>query len=426
MVELKSFEDVNRELKRFIPSAGKVKEPYSLERIRTFLGYLGNPQNQYKVIHVAGTSGKTSTCYYLASILKEHNKKVGMTISPHVDEINERVQIDLKPLPEKEFCKQLSTFLELVEKSATSLTYFELLVAFAFWQFANKEVDYAVVEVGMGGLLDGTNVITRDDKICVITDIGLDHTEVLGETLAKITAQKAGIIQPHNEVFTHKQADEIMEVMRTTAAKQQAKLNEIDSVDATALPQALPLFQQHNWYLAFTVGEWLAKRDSLKPLNAAQLVASTEVYIPARMEVIPYDGQTIIVDGSHNVQKLQVLVDSIDNRFPDQQMATLVSFVQRKEQALRNNLEVLLPKTSHLIVTTFAGAQDLPNTSVDPTKIAEQCKQLGFINYEIIANPEEAFTQLISRPEPILLITGSFYLLNHIRPLLLRNKSPQI
>src|SRR4051812_2248602 len=129
MHELISFEDVNRELKHFIPSVSKMREPYTLERIRTLLEYLGNPQDQYKVIHVAGTSGKTSTCYYLASILKEHGKKVGLTVSPHVDEINERVQIDLQPVPEKEFCKQISTFLGLVEKSTVTLTYFELLVA---------------------------------------------------------------------------------------------------------------------------------------------------------------------------------------------------------------------------------------------------------------------------------------------------------
>src|SRR5690606_38872097 len=121
-------------------------------------------------------------------LLAAAGQKVGMTVSPHVYEVNERVQINTKPLAETQFCRELSRFLNIIQSSGVRPTYFELLVAFAYWEFAEQGVDYAVIEVGLGGLLDGTNVVARDDKVCIITDIGFDHTSVLGKTLSAITA----------------------------------------------------------------------------------------------------------------------------------------------------------------------------------------------------------------------------------------------
>src|SRR5665213_595829 len=219
----KTFAEANKILSGFIPTEDT--GVYNTDRIKMFMDYLGNPQDKLRVIHVAGTSGKTSTSYYVASLLQASGKKVGLTVSPHVDQVNDRLQINLVPLAEAEFCEVLVKFLEVVEKSGFDLTYFELLVALAYWEFERQKVDYAVVEVGLGGLLDGTNVVSSANKICVITDIGLDHITTLGDTLEKIATQKAGIIQEDNVVFAYAQVKEVNDVFITSTKAKHAKLH---------------------------------------------------------------------------------------------------------------------------------------------------------------------------------------------------------
>ena len=186
MPQIHTLAEANLALRPFYDYS---RTAYTLDVMKALMEHLGNPQNQLRVLHVAGTSGKTSTAYYCAALLKEAGKKVGLSVSPHVDTVNERLQINGQPMPEAEFCKVLSEFLDVVAESGIKPSYFELLVAMTYWEFARQKVDYAVIEVGLGGLRDGTNVIERADKVCLITDIGLDHTEILGHTLTKITGE---------------------------------------------------------------------------------------------------------------------------------------------------------------------------------------------------------------------------------------------
>lgn len=421
-MEIKNFQDAHEVLKSFIPKSLD-KGAYTLDRIQHLMQALGNPQNTYRVIHVAGTSGKTSTCYYMASLLLETGSKVGLTVSPHVDEINERLQINLQPLAETKYCKQLQKFIKLVETTKIKPTYFELLVAFAYWQFAQDKVDYAVVEVGLGGLLDGTNVVSKADKVCIITDIGLDHTEVLGKTLPEIAAQKAGIIRPHNSVFMYEQDKEVLDVVREVCEAQSAELHEIVPIKSAELPKRLPLFQRRNWYLAFCTYGYVTERDGLLQLSEQQLANSTGIKIPARMETVSFKNKTLIMDGAHNAQKLQTLFKSIKAQYPNQDIAALISLKHTKGVRTQTSLDVIVKYISWLGITAFSGEQDTPYKSVDTAKIAERCHMMGFDQWEIMDDPEQAFTQLLKRPEPILLITGSFYLLNHIRPIIKRLSS---
>src|SRR5688572_10716165 len=156
---MKTFLEANEVLRQFWPELLSRRDVYTTETMVELMDYLGNPQDKLKIIHVAGTSGKTSTCYYSAALLKAAGKKVGLTVSPHVDEINERVQIDLVPMPEEAFCRDMTEFLGLVKKSELEPSYFEVLLAFAYWEFVRHRVEYAVIEVGMGGLTDATNVV---------------------------------------------------------------------------------------------------------------------------------------------------------------------------------------------------------------------------------------------------------------------------
>lgn len=417
-MEITDFKQAHEVLAKFIPKVPMTQGDYKLDRIQKLMKLLGDPQNSYKTIHIAGTSGKTSTAYFVAALLKESEQKVGLTVSPHVDEVNERIQINLKPLPENEFCKELTKFLSIVEGFNLSPTYFEVLVAFAFWEFAQQKVDYAVIEVGLGGLLDGTNVIDRPDKVSVITDIGFDHTKILGNNLKSIATQKAGIILPGSHVFSYTQTDEVSDVIRTVAAQKQAVLHEFLAAEPDAVVRDLPAFQKRNWYLAEQVVSYILKRDKLSPLTEENLKKSTTIYIPARMEVINYKAKKLILDGSHNQQKLNTLTTAIRDWYPNQKVAVLVGLLEEKDNELHDALLEITKIANFIITTSFFAGQDIPRDPMDPEHMKSLFAQLGFSEVESIAQPEHALAALLERPEEILLVTGSFYLLNHVRPII--------
>jgi dihydrofolate synthase/folylpolyglutamate synthase len=414
-----NFQEARQALNAFVPREWSMHQPYTLQRMIELMNYLDNPQNKLKIVHVAGTSGKTSTAYYIASLLNETGIRVGLTVSPHVTEINERLQIGVVPLKEKEYCSELSKFLDLLTKTGIKPTYFELLVAFAYWEFARQEVDYAVIEVGLGGLLDGTNVVDRKDKVCVITDIGLDHTRVLGSTLPAIAKQKAGIITNKNVVFVHGQDESVMEVIQIIVKQKAAKLFVVESAETINGIGSLPTFQQRNFILASKVVEYIVRRDSLHALQPQQIMHASQTLIPARMEIFYEGGKTIIIDGAHNAQKLGALAGAIKTQFPNKSVAALVSFVAGGEERLDGAIKELAGLTHKVIVTTFSGEQDTPKHSVDPAEVLAACKAQG-ISATLIENPVLALAALQAQDESILLVTGSFFLLNHIRPLMLK------
>lgn len=415
MREIRNFQQADEALSRYIskvPKNGK----YTLDRMKHLMNHLGNPQDNLRVVHVAGTSGKTSTCYYVASLLKQAGKKVGLTVSPHVDCVCERAQIDLEVLDEREYCRELSLFLSQVDSSNINPSYFEVLVAFAYWLFDKKKVDFAVVEVGLGGLLDGTNVVDRSDKICVITDIGLDHTEILGKTIKEIAFQKAGIIQHGNRVFMKRQSDEIVKVITDVCNRNQALLKIIDENEYNL--GYLPLFQQRNFSLALTVARSLMR----KKLTDGQIREAASINIPAREEVVIYKGKTVIMDGSHNEQKIAALVDSTKKLFPGKKMNLLVSFGDNKQDSVLNSLKLLRQLGGAVIITEFGKAQDEFRSSLNGDYVAKMARTAGFTEVSFIPDPRLALKDLLQRPG-IGLITGSFYLLNDIRPKLIQNRN---
>lgn len=390
---------------------------YTLDTIIQLMEYLGNPQNQLKVIHVAGTSGKTSTAYYIAALLKTAGYTTGLTVSPHIDQINERVQIDLEPLSKASYCKELAEFLDLVDKSKLSPSYFEVLVAFAYWTFHKREVDYAVVEVGLGGLLDGTNVVSRSDKVCVITDIGFDHVDILGNTLAKIAAQKAGIIHANNEVFMHDQPPEVMKVIEEVSRANHAHLHIIKpKVGETS---ELPTFQQRNLELASRVAAFVLEHEDHSALTEAQIQEASRVYIPGRMEIVSYQGKTIVMDGAHNEQKIGALVYAMEQRFPDQAVSLLVSFGQNKQASVQQSLKLLRKLSASIIITKFAKGQDEVRIAMDPNELAEYAKKADFTSVITEADSLKSLSLLQQSDTQVGLITGSLYLLENFREILL-------
>lgn len=419
----RSFDDVQRALQGYIPLAHGQRKAYTLYTMQQLMDQLGNPQETFRTVHVAGTSGKTSTSYYIASFLSSSGKKVGLTVSPHVEQINERLQINLEPLAEAAYCRYFNEFMHIVEDLKINPSYFELLVAFAYWVFAKERVDFAVVEVGLGGLLDATNVISRPDKVCVITDIGHDHTEVLGKTLAEIVAQKAGIIHPNNTVVCYDQGDEVMSVIREVASQEQAELHEVWPLSPKELPRQLPVFQRRNWYLALSVYRCISEKYGFALCDEQQLAESTKLIVPGRMEIVTMGDKTVVMDGAHNAQKMIALTDSFKERFPRHKPVVVLGLVRSNNFRLRTRLQSIIDLGGHIIITSFEHAQDVRRSAVDPAKIAEYIHVQGYDDWEIIADPIEAFKGALERSENLILVTGSFFLIDEIRPYVMSKRA---
>lgn len=417
MPTIHNFEEANDLLRGLYENylTGVSADFYTLDTMTALMELVGNPQDTLQVLHVAGTSGKTSTSYYLASLLKTTGASVGLCISPHIIEVNERVQVNLKPMPEREFCDALGQFWDLATSTGLRPSYFEMLVAFAYWEFARRNLDYVVMEVGVGGLLDGTNVIHSENKICVITDIGLDHTKLLGDTIPKIAAQKAGIIQQGNQVFMYEQGSDVMDVVRGRCAEKEATLHTTTpTTDLSHL--GLPLFQQRNLHLAQTAVSYALERDGRPPLADAQVKDAAHIVIIGRMETFRIKDKVLLIDGAHNEQKMTALVGSIQAAYPGRQIAALVSAVHGHDERWRRSLDVLLPNLTACIVTSFHQEHDdRIKTSVPADDIGGYLHN-AYPDLPISIEPDviKAFEMLMKTKEPVVLVTGSLYLLSDV------------
>jgi dihydrofolate synthase/folylpolyglutamate synthase len=415
-VTIRNIQEANLALQPYVPLVAQLTgKDTTLARIQPLMKLLGNPQDKLRVIHIAGTSGKTSTAYYLSALLSATGKKIGLTVSPHVDSVAERIQINGKPLSEQVFCQELTEFLKIIQKAPEPPSYFELLYAFSLWVFARQNVDYAVIETGMGGLHDATNVAARPDKICVITDIGLDHTHILGKTITEIATQKIGIVHENNQVFTYVQSQEVMAVFQDWANRHHAVIH---STTQDAQRQAsgldfsgIPNYQVRNWLLANWVYAYLVKRDNLQSLTSKVLLQTLTIKIPARMDILRVKGKTIIMDGAHNLQKMSALVSSFKELYPGVKPAIVIGLKHDKDY---KDVAVLLSSLAARVITTsFDSSQDLPVKPMDPELLAEAFD--GRVPTKVIADPVAATRALLDSPEPVGLITGSFYLLSEIR-----------
>lgn len=407
-----SFEDITKELNKYIFIRSKNK-PYTLDNMVHLMSYLGNPQNKYQVVHVAGTSGKTSTCYYLQNLLLSSGFKTGMTVSPHVTSINERVQINGVPLDPLLYFSEMAIFLDLLEENNLSPNYFELLIAFSFWEFERQKVDIAIVEVGIGGLLDSTNVISRQDKVCVITDIGFDHTEILGDTIAKIAGQKAGIIQTDNYAITNNQSDEVLRIFKAVCKEKNTKLEIATTLDNI---YDLAPFKIRNLQLAFSVTNLILKQTGIKVLTGKQVRDAARVIVPGRMEIHKLIDKTIILDGSHNPQKLHALTVGISNQFKNSDPILVVSIGNNKINQIEDILNQLVKISKKIILTEFMMDPSIRRIAIEKGRLKSLCKLAGFDYVKVESNPLNAFKLSRSSECDLIVVTGSFYLLNEIRP----------
>lgn len=419
MVSIRNFTEAEQALEAYMPLAHEIiGKDISLVRMRPLMQAVGSPESRLKIVHVAGTSGKTSTAYYISALLTTTGKKVGLTVSPHMDTVAERVQLNGRPLDEETFCREINDFLPLVERAGINPTYYEVLMAFAYWYFDKAGVDYAVIETGLGGLHDGSNVAERPDKVCVITDIGYDHMHILGNTLPEIAFQKAGIIHVHNHVFMHTQPDEVMDVFRERCSKVSATLHEAlmsaPGHVADSL-RTLPQYKQRNWLLAYAAFSFIAERDELMNVTEDTLVQSLPTYIPGRMDEVMIGGKTVVMDGAHNVQKMAAFIESFKTQYVDRPAVVLFAVLQTKDY------EPIIAQLHHLtdtvVCTSLKAAVDGRRKGADAVVLQSVAHKTGMRHVYAVSDSAQAFdTALAMTPEGgVLVISGSLYLLSEIR-----------
>ena len=371
---------------------------------------LGSPQNQIPAIHIAGTSGKGSTAYYATSLLNRAGYTTGTLVSPHIASVAERSLINGKPLLEREYLHYFQTFANLYVVHNLHLSYFEFLTIFSFWLFKKIDVDYIIIEVGIGGRLDTTNVIFRSPTVRVITDIGLDHTELLGNTLTEIAQEKAGIIHQSDSVVMNRQASEIEMVVRQHTESQFSQFS-IASPIIDDFLKILPDFQQRNWTLAYRAVENRLALDKKPPLPKEALKKSVHITIPGRLEKRNVDGVNIIFDVAHNPQKIRALIDSLWKLYPDKKPVFVVAFGQNKQSSMAESLAIIDNLAQLAYATTFSANYGKNHRNMPPEIIHHVMKSAVEVEY----NTDKALAKAIKKARQLdtyVVVAGSFYLVS--------------
>ena len=297
-----------------------------LSRMRDFCGYMNQPQKQIKTIHVAGTNGKGSTAHLMASVIQQHGYKVGLYTSPHFKDFRERIKIN-GALIEKEFVVEFIQNYRSYFESHT-LSFFEMTVGLAFTYFFEKKVDIAVVEVGMGGRLDATNLI--QPELCVITNIGWDHMQFLGDSLEAIAMEKAGIIKPHTPLIIGLTQVETQAVFREKARHLGAEIIFADQVSVEEYSSDLKgTYQRRNIHTA-VVGlsrlKWLKVHPEKLKQGLMNVVANTG--LQGRWQVSNYVPK-IVADVAHNREGFEFIIAQIESH-SYAQLHLVLGFVKDK------------------------------------------------------------------------------------------------
>jgi len=406
--------------------------PYRLERMRTFMHELGDPQEQYPTVHVGGTSGKGSTSTMIAAALQRAGKRVGLHTKPHLRSMRERARIDGVAIDEERFGALLEEMMPSIERTtqvAGRPTYYETLLGLTLLYFAQERVDVAVVEVGLGGRLDGTNVIVP--AVAAITSVGLDHTDVLGDSIEEIAFEKAGIAKPGVPLVVAVEDPVAYAVIEEQAQRAGAPLIDARSaaipVSAERLerdgqsfevhtPQGrytiqtrmLGTFQRRNAATAIVTMEELS--DRLRPSREQIESAFADLVIPGRMEIYP-GHPTLVFDIAHNAEKSEQLVHSLRERF-DGKHFTFVVAIGTSKDAL-GILRVLAELPANFVFTSFDAAG---REATSPMRLLRVVESIGGWGRSV-GDPVEALAvaRRSAGAEDVIVVTGSTFLVAALR-----------
>lgn len=382
----------------------KVKQ--NLANVRLLSEAVGNPDLSFKSIHVGGTNGKGSVCLKMAKALQNQGYKVGLYTSPHIASFRERIVINGAPIPEEKMAYLLEELFAKSERLSIKPTFFELTTILAFLYFAQEKVDFAVIEVGLGGRLDSTNIL--QPILSVVTSIGLDHCHLLGDTLEKIAAEKAGIMKKGVPMVVGANAP-------LPVFLDAAKMMEAEVVQAGS---SFHLFyDQENNETAKTALFCLQKAIKLSNESIAKALMERP---KCRLEIVPPYvlarklsplPKAVVLDVAHNPAAFQKLIPALKYHFPQQKLRFVLGFSQDKDISGCLKIVVENAEAIHLVRT--------PNERLaDPEDVAYLLRSLGFLKFTTSNNaPEEiknAAQQAVNAKE-ILVVTGSFFIMNTAR-----------
>lgn len=389
-----------------------------LSFIKKILAKLGNPQDQVKTVHITGTNGKGSTSYYLATLLKKAGQKTGLFVSPYVYRFNERIQLNNQDISDQDLVKaanKVQVAFEEIQKEDNdfSLVTFEYEVAIAFVYFADQKCDYAVIEVGIGGEHDKTNVITPEASI--ITTIGLDHEQIIGPTIQDIAREKSGIIKRNRPVVLGNVPQEVLPILKQKAEKEQAPLFQLGRDFEVKLDEQIA-YSDNEHELAFKLHPQVEGFDiaiavrtffllDLPLTNEKVEQAIDQTVIPGRYQVLQTK-PLIILDGAHNIQAMTNLLETVHQ------------LAEKRQGHLHALVTMMKDKDLEQVFALFKQNDDVLLTTLDYPRVA---KQNDFpidvqrrYNYE--RDYQRGLTTLKNKmaDNDILLVTGSFYLVSAI------------
>ncbi|HMF15149.1 MAG TPA: folylpolyglutamate synthase/dihydrofolate synthase family protein [Gemmataceae bacterium] len=417
---------------------------FTLDRMRALLRQLGDPHDRLRIVHVASSKGKGSTSAMLASILRQAGYRSGLFTSPHLVRVEERVQVDGAPVSRQELAALLDDVRRAVEAGNLEPTFFEVATAVGFSHFVRRRADIAVIEVGLGGRLDSTNVC--HPVASVITSISFDHTQMLGTELANIAGEKAGIVKPGVPVVSGATVPEAREVIERICRERGAPLKQlgvdfgyeykpgvVDQIASTpptvrvlsslrslgdGISSACPLgllgeHQAANAAVAVTVIEHLRLRGFHVGEEAVRGGLAT-VKWPARMEVMGRH-PLVVLDCAHNVASATALVKTLKTSFSETRRWLV--FACSSDKDLAGIFRVLVPHFQHVFLTTYAGSA----RATPPGRLAEILRSVSDVPATMFASAADAWHAAHGKasPDQLICITGSVFLAGELRPLLL-------
>ena len=407
----------------------KYKRKYGLDRMRVLMSLLGNPQEDYLIIHVTGTNGKGSTIAMLSSLFVHHGQKVGAFVSPHLIDYTDRFLINGNVMSEEDF-EIVGNLVQQVEATLIDeyepLSFFEIMTAMALVYFSRKKVEVALLEVGIGGLLDTTNIV--HSTMSVITSIGMDHEEMLGNTLEEIAIQKTGIFKRNQAVILGNLPTEALQIAEVVGKAYNCDLHTFErefkiepfedgfiftNADTRIHISYLNLkgkYQLENAAIALECFLRFEKKFQL-PIELSAIQESFQtVTWPGRMEVV-HQSPTVILDGAHNIHALKRFVETVKQHGElEAQHTILFSALKRKHYIeMVDYLRKELPE-ARLVVTTFKYTGAIEKTDYPSSEI------------EFVENAQQFIENYINKTsdQEILWITGSLYFISFVRKIFIK------
>ncbi len=416
----------------YIESIKSISPKPGLERMKTLMELLDNPQDKLKVIHVAGTNGKGSTCAMIESILRNSNYTTGLYTSPHLSKYNERIKINNIDISDSDFAKITTKVAGVCSKMVLHPSIFEFLTAIAFCYFETSSLDFVIMEVGLGGRFDSTNII-KSPILSVITSISIDHIQYLGNTIEQITKQKGGIIKKNCAVVLCFNPHTVYNIISDICKQKNSKLyfNHNLDINIKSISLNKMIFSiktdYYNYqnvslnmigeYQIYNVSTALTAIEALKDIGFEIndcLQGLKKTFWAGRMELFQ-SSPPILLDGAHNLEGIDMLVKYIKTYLSDRKITLLVGILKDKQykQMINNLLDV----ADRLIITQVPNSR---TTSLEDLSIYSERTNLYL---EKDTNKALSIAESITKQNEIIICTGSLYLIGYLRDLILRRNN---